>query len=266
MTSSSIRLLLVWISATSVYWTLPALAESAAADVLSAVPQWTRSYDVDQAIGFLDPEKNSIPEKLYGVAIASDGSILVNDRITDASIMIDPQGNTFAALGQAGEGPEDHRELGGAFFLDDGNCGVFDSSFAKKIIVFRRDGSYASTVYLGGYRQYVRLLRCGDGYVGLAVASRANNSGGLSLTVGLASFWPNGAIRDTVQLVDHELPPPDPNVRMKEEDFEIIPKITSGPSGRIYIQEDLYKWRIVCYDRELIPLWTIEQRIGKTTT
>ena len=26
--------------------------------------------------------------------------------------------------------------------------------------------------------------------------------------------------------------------------------------------QDLYKWRIVCYDRELIPLWTIEQDIN----
>lgn len=262
MTSRSKQLLLIWISVSSFLGAFSALAEDSTVEVYSTVAQWIKPYDVDQAIGFLDPERNSIPEELYGVAIANDGSILVNDRITDASILIDPQGNTSAALGQVGEGPEDHRELGDALFLDNGNCGAFDCSFAKKIVVFRRDGSYASTVYLGGYRQYVRLLRCGDGYVGLAVAPRADNTGGLSLTIGLASFWPNGAIRDSLQLEEHELPPPDPNVRMKEEDFEIIPRITSGPLGRIYVQEDLYKWRIACLDRELQPLWTIEQDIN----
>jgi len=262
MTSRSIRLLIICTSATFISWASPALGESSNANVISAVSQWTRPYDVDLSIGFLDPEANSIPEELYGVAIANDGAILVSDRITDAAILIDPHGTTSAALGQAGEGPEDHRELGGALFLDNGSCGVFDSSFAKKVVVFERDGSYASTIYLGGYRQYVRLLRCEDGYVGLAVAPRANNSGGLSLAVGIASFWPNGAVRDTLQLVDHELPPPDPNVRMKEEDFEIIPKIASGPSGRIFVQEDLYKWRIECFDRELKSLWTIERDVS----
>jgi len=222
---------------------------------------WTRPYDSETAVGFLDPEKNSIPEELYGVAIATDGQVLVSDRIGDRAILINMAGETAAYFGQPGEGPEDHRHLGEPVFLHDGNYGLFDCSFAKKLVSFKADGQYCGTAYLGGYEQYVRLMRCGDGYLGLAVVSQAEPRGGIKLDLCVATLWPNGAVRDTLWLGSHGLPPADPDRRMKEEDFEIIPKLASGPAGRVFVQNDLYRWRIECLDSKLQPVWTIEQDV-----
>ncbi|MCP4089296.1 MAG: hypothetical protein GY746_05845 [Gammaproteobacteria bacterium] len=224
--------------------------------------QWSRSFDAETAIGFLDPERNSIPEDLYGVAIDADGLVLVSDRITDRVILINSEGENAKIFGQSGEGPEDHRTLGEPIFLDDGNCGVFDYSFNKKLISFGADGQYREAVYMGGYDQYIRLMRCGYGYLGMAVDSQFGQKGEYYLDLFLATLSPNGAVQDTFLLGEHNLPPFDPNHRMKEEDFEIIPKLTSGPAGKVFVQRDLYRWRIECLDQHLRPIWTIEQDIS----
>lgn len=252
----------LWLLVVVLTWVPTALTGGHDKDTYSLERRWALPYDPDTAIEFLDPEIHSIPDELYGVAIGADGSVLVSDRITDRVYLINTDGEIAAILGQSGEGPEDHRDLGDPIFMTDGSCGVFDCSFAKKLVKFNEDGQYRGTIILRGYEQYVQLMRCGDGYLGLAVASQPVQLGGHHIDVYLASLLPNGAVRDTLWMKNLDLPPFDPDHRLEEDDFEIIPRLASGLAGRVFIQKDLYRWRIECFDNELRPLWTIEQDVS----
>ncbi len=225
-----------------------------------ALVVWQKVFGGEREFDLLNPELNSVPENLFGVMVDDQGNTWLSDRIRDQLIKLDPRGNTVLAVGQSGEGPEDHRELGPPFHLPDGGIGLLDCSEAPKILCYSENGRFDRSVRLGRFSQFTRVFRGRRHLVGEAIRATRNPTPGTGMEIStfLTLLDEAGTVVDSLVVKRSNLPPPPENGRMNEADFEILPLVAVSPEGLVYVQPDLYAGKIHCFDETLKPRWEID--------
>ncbi len=80
----------------------------------------------------------------------------------------------------------------------------------------------------------------------------------------LVALTPAGALLDSLLIRRAQYPAMGTGYTPQEDDFEVIPRVAMGEDERVYVQRDMYRWEVECYDEELHLLWQCHRDIDPT--
>jgi hypothetical protein len=207
----------------------------------------------DDAAFALEP-RYFIPDELPGASVDDTGAVYLCDKLSEALVKLGPGGHQVFAVGQVGEGPEDHSGAGEPVLWGSGKMARADCSTSPKVIVYSTGGEYLESYNLDFGGELARLFW--NGSHGLAVAFRNKFappdafefSTHLLLLDGRGSVLQDRTLRSKRVVRAKSMP---------ESSMWDVPRMAVSDDGFCFIQNDLYGNVIECLDRDLKPLWTI---------
>ncbi|MFH1843194.1 MAG: hypothetical protein ABIF77_08290, partial [bacterium] len=215
----------------------------------------------DPPYSLIDPDPLSIPPCLMGVQLDAENSIYLCDNITDKLIKIGPDGREQFAVGSRGEGPEDHADAGEPLFWPGSGIARSDCSAAPKVILYDEAGGFLRSIKFGGYDQVNRVWVAGDQVVAVAADMDGTPISGVKVQSYLLTLQSDGTVMQSIPVRQAEIPPMGLEQVPHETDFEIIPRVAVDSGGNIYLQRDLYRYAVECYDADLTLRWTCERDV-----
>jgi hypothetical protein len=226
---------------------------------------WRIERGDDPPYSLFDPELNSIPPALMGVMLDDEDNLYLSDAITEKLLKIRPDGSEAFAVGSVGEGPEDH--LGQGEPLRWPGCGIARSDYSRqaKVICYDEEGHFQGAIPLEGFDLYLRLWGLPDGGLGVALKMYGSPAGGMKVRIYLTRLDPDGALLDSLMIKQASYPPMGTSRELTEADFEINPRVAIAEDGRLYVQRDMYRWVIECFDSHLRPLWVCSRDVSPRT-
>ncbi len=226
---------------------------------------WRIERGDDPPYSLFDPELNSIPPTLMGVMLDDEDNLYLSDAITEKLLKIRPDGSEAFAVGSVGEGPEDHLGQGEPLWWP--GCGIArsDCSQQPKVICYDEEGHFQRAIPLEGFDLYLRLWGLPAGGLGVALKMYGSPAGGMKVRIYLTRLDPDGALLDSLLIKQASYPPMGTSRELTEADFEINPRVAIAEDGRLYVQRDMYRWVIECFDSHLRPLWVCSRDVTPRT-
>jgi hypothetical protein len=188
--------------------TLATAGDSASAQPTTVVradnaPLWGNSPRVveEVRIGVLDGDERYTFGSVIAVAVTTDGTMWVADRMLYKIRRYDANGVHVGDVGRRGEGPGEFSSLNGLRSLSDGRLAAWDPALSR-VSRFNTDGTYVDAILinenrgmLSGRHQYFEVDQAGNFYVASP-----------SFVSGTATFlWirvrPNGQVIDSIRNV-----------------------------------------------------------------
>ena len=219
---------------------------------------WEIGRGPDPLYSLPDAELLSIPANLYGATLDYNGSLLLFDRISERLIAIDPSGEQRFAVGERGDGPEDHRGSGEPLLLSSDRIGLSDCSVGSKVIVYDGLGTYLETIPLEGFSEVNRVWAIDDDLLALVMERTGSPKQGMNVAVYLVRMDQNGIELARTLLREAVIPGFDLTNPPREEDFWIIPRVEVGSTGFVFIQADLYSNTVECLAPDFSRVWSLD--------
>jgi hypothetical protein len=228
------------------------------ADSLQPELLWSFELPADRAIRFNDHTKFKYPGSLAQAVPLADGVVLY-DAITQKLVRLSSTGQRIWAVGEPGEGPEDHREPCEVRVAPGGDIAHVSLWPPAKVVYRGRDGTYHRSWPLPGLRDSQRVVFSGPWVFVLTALTdyEYDRHGEDVVEYQLTSIDPDGLPRDQQVVADAVSRRYRKGMVVKEEDLWPLPRIESGPAGRVLVQLDVFAPTVTIYAPDLTVSATI---------